>query len=95
MAYDASPVKGRQTIKTRPYTMPTWKETRKPPFTAAVRSTIRKHSNHSKTPNRVVTLRPKHGYLATKYDASAVKSQKILRRQFGRSYDQKKVRNNS
>jgi len=38
-------------------------------------------------------IKTKHGYWATKYDASAVKSQKILRRQFGRSYDVKKVRN--
>jgi hypothetical protein len=31
-----------------------------------------------------------HGYSATKYEASAVESTEILRRQFGRSYDQKK-----
>jgi hypothetical protein len=37
--------------------------------------------------------RSKRGYWATKYDASVVKSPKTVRRQFGRSYDQKKVRN--
>jgi len=46
-----------------------------------------------KTLRPVITLRPKHGYSATKYDANAVKSPKTLRRQSGRSYDQKKVRN--
>ena len=46
-----------------------------------------------KTLRPVITLRPKHGYSATKYDAKAVKSPKTLRRQSGRSYDQKKVRN--
>jgi len=35
-----------------------------------------------------------HGYSATKYDASVVKPPKNLRRQFGHSYYQKKVRNN-
>jgi hypothetical protein len=65
----------------------------KPPFTTAVRSKIPEPGNHFKTRRPVVTLRPKHGYSATKYDPSAVKPSKILRRQFGRSYDQKKVRN--
>jgi len=47
-----------------------------------------------KTPSPVVALRSKRGYSATKCDASMAKAQKILRRQFGHSYDQKKVRNN-
>jgi hypothetical protein len=46
-----------------------------------------------KTLRPVITLRSERGYLATKYDAIAVKSPNTLRRQFGRSYDQKKVRN--
>ena len=47
------------------------------------------------TPRPVITLRPKHGYSATKYDASVATLPKIVRRQFGGSYDQKKVRNTS
>ena len=54
-----------------------------------------KPGNQFKTLRPVKTLRSKHGYWATNYDASVVKSPKTLRRQFGRSYDQKKVRNSS
>lgn len=43
---------------------------------------------------RVITLRPERGYSATNYDGSAVKHPKNLRRQFGKFYDGKKVRNN-
>jgi hypothetical protein len=44
---------------------------------------------------RVITLRPERGYSATNYDGSAVKHPKNLRRQFGKFYDGKKVRNKS
>jgi hypothetical protein len=79
----------------RSLTMPAWKAARKPPFTTAVRSRIPETRQPLKTLRPVITLRSKHGYSVTKYDASAAKSPKILRRQFGRSYDQKKVRNTS
>jgi hypothetical protein len=46
-----------------------------------------------KTLRPVITLRSKHGYSATKYEASPVESPKTLQRQSGRSYGQKKVRN--
>jgi hypothetical protein len=59
----------------------------------AVRSEIRKPWKNLKTSRRVTTLRPERSYSATKYDASPAKTPKIVRRQFGRSYDQKKVRN--
>jgi hypothetical protein len=42
---------------------------------------------------RVITLRSERGYSATNYDGSAVKHPKNLRRQFGKFYDGKKVRN--
>ncbi len=44
-------------------------------------------------PRTVIALRPFHGYSVTKHEASAAKTQKTLRRQFGHSYDQKKVCN--
>jgi hypothetical protein len=69
------------------------KGAQKPLLTTAVRSKIPEPGNHFKMLRPVVTLRPKHGNSATKYDPSSVKPSKILRRQFGRSYDQKKVRN--
>ena len=46
-----------------------------------------------KTANPVVLVRSKRGYSATKYDASAGKLPKTLRRQFSQKYDAKKVRN--
>jgi len=46
-----------------------------------------------KTTDLVTTVRAERGYSATNYDASAVKLQKTLRRQFGQKYDEKKVRN--
>jgi hypothetical protein len=42
----------------------------------------------------VVPLRLERGYPATNYGASPANNQKTLRRQFGRFYDVKKVRNN-
>jgi hypothetical protein len=60
-----------------------------------VRSKIPSTGNHPKTLRSVITSRSMHGYSAKKHDASTVKSPKTLRRQFGRSYYQKKVRNNS
>ena len=42
---------------------------------------------------RVITLRPERGYSATNYDGSAVKHPKNLRRQFGKFYDAKEIRN--
>jgi len=42
---------------------------------------------------RVATLRPKHGYSATNYDASPAKHPESSRRQFWEKYDVKKVRN--
>ena len=41
----------------------------------------------------VVALRSERGYWATEYDASADQLPETLRRQIGRSYDTKKVRN--
>ncbi len=43
--------------------------------------------------NAVVALRPERGYWATDYDASADQLPETLRRQIGRAYDAKKVRN--
>ena len=48
--------------------------------------------NHQ-TARRVTAVRPERGYSATNYEATAVNPPKTLRRQFGRSYDVKKVRN--
>jgi hypothetical protein len=71
-----------------------WKEARKPSLTTALRSEILKPLTPTlKMLLPVITLQPKRGYSATKYDANAVKSPKTLLRQSGRSYDQKKVRN--
>jgi len=74
-------------------TMAMWKDARKPALTTAVQSKPRNPATIIKTPSRVVALRSKHGYSVTKHDASVAKSQKTLRRQFGRNYDQRKVRN--
>jgi hypothetical protein len=74
--------------------MVVWKGAQKPPLTTAAWSKIPKTGSDFETLHPVATLRPKHGYSATKHHPSAVKPSKILRRQFGRSYDQKKVRNN-
>lgn len=46
-----------------------------------------------KLPNAVVALRSERGYWATEYDASAGQFPKTLRRQIGRPYDVKNVRN--
>jgi hypothetical protein len=45
--------------------------------------------------SHVITLRQERGYSAANYDGSAVKHPKTLRRQFGKFYDGKKVRNNT
>ncbi|HEX5219821.1 MAG TPA: hypothetical protein VFZ59_09660, partial [Verrucomicrobiae bacterium] len=42
----------------------------------------------------VTTLRAERGYSATKHDGSTGEIPKIVRRQFGRFYDGKKVHNN-
>ncbi|MFA6545412.1 MAG: hypothetical protein WCS99_13420 [Limisphaerales bacterium] len=42
----------------------------------------------------VTGLRPERGYSATKYDGNAANPKKTVRRQFGRIYDEKKVRIN-
>jgi hypothetical protein len=52
-------------------------------------------SEKSKNAQRGRVVRSKHGYSATKYDASVVGSPKTLRHQFGEKYDAKKVRNTS
>jgi hypothetical protein len=52
------------------------------------------HANAASDPERIV-VRPRRGYLATNYDHSTAISLKTLRRQFGRVYDEKKVRNTS
>ena len=84
MAYDASPVKTRQLIKIQ---ASRW-QCGNPPQLARLRRQCGQKSptpsNHFKTLRSGVNLRPKHGYLATNYDASAVNSPKIFRRQFGR-----------
>lgn len=41
----------------------------------------------------VTGLRPERGYSATKYAGNAANPQKTVRPQFGRFYDEKKVRN--
>jgi hypothetical protein len=38
-------------------------------------------------------MRSKHGYSATKYEASPAKTPETWRHQFGLSYDVKKIRN--
>ncbi len=47
-----------------------------------------------KTARLVITLRSERGYSATNYDHSVAGTPKTLRRQIGRFYDVKKVRNN-
>lgn len=44
-------------------------------------------------PKFVTTLRPECGYSATRYDSSADRTPKILRRRFGCFCDVKKIRN--
>jgi hypothetical protein len=95
MTYDASPVKNRQIIKIQALR---WQYGKKPgnrPLRRQCSQKSLKPGNQFKTLRPVITLRPKHGYSATKYDASAAKTQKTLRRQFGHSYEVKKVRNTS
>ncbi len=52
-------------------------------------SSAKPSSFHYETPG----LRPQRGNLAANYDASVAIRQKTLRRQFGKKYDGKKIRN--
>ena len=59
-------------------------------FTTATRKDGPKSN---KTPSRIKPLRPERGYLSARYDTTAAKTRKALRPEFGRLYDEKKVRN--
>ena len=93
MVYNASPVKNRQIIKIQALRWQCGKRPQSRRLRRQCGQKPPKPGHHFKTPRPVITLRPKHGYSATKYDASVAKLPKIVRRQFDRSYDQKKVRN--